>query len=314
MTQPFFSIVIPTYNRASSIAHTLQGCFKQTFDNFEIIVVDDGSTDNTVDVLKEIQDPRLKTVEQKNAGPAAARNTGVDNANGKHIAFLDSDDIWYPDFLLEAHNELKNDSNLFLYGQIIMDRGVGRYWVKPERALESDEALYDFLYREGGFIQTSTMVVPKALTEKVKWDESLMFGDNDQYAIDCWRTGIPFVMMSRPLTLYADVMTSDALSQLPIFNANSEQYTNFFKWMSGQQQHMSEQAWMGFRARFESVGLARRHPLQSISLVFKAYRAKTFGLSGAFRQLLQNFTPRFYRKLTDTYVKYKGKTLQSLDQ
>ncbi|MBX2838877.1 MAG: glycosyltransferase family 2 protein [Gammaproteobacteria bacterium] len=313
MSKPFFSIVIPTYNRASSIAHTLEGCFKQTFEDFEVIVVDDGSSDNTVDVLSEIKDPRLVVIEQQNAGPAAARNSGAKAAQGRYVAYLDSDDVWYPEFLQDAHVELKKTPDVFLYGQIIIDRGVGRYWIKPERALGADESLFDFLYVEGGFIQTSTMIVPKTLCEKVQWNESITFGDNDQYAIDCWRTGIPFRMMPRALTLYADVMTSDALSQLPIFDANSEKYTNFFGWMTQQQPFMSDKAWLGFRARFESVNLARSKPLSSMGLVFKAYRGNTMGLGGAARQLLQNFAPRLYRKLTNTYVKYKGVSLQSID-
>jgi len=92
---PRFSIIIPTYNRADSVTNTLESCFTQTFDDFEIVVVDDGSKDNTVEVLKGVDDARLKIVTQDNAGPAAARNTGMDNASGEYIAFLDSDDVWY---------------------------------------------------------------------------------------------------------------------------------------------------------------------------------------------------------------------------
>ena len=89
---PRFSIVIPTYNRSSSVLDTLRSCLEQTYSDLEIVVVDDGSTDDTRDVLAAIDDPRLVVVHQENAGPAAARNHGMRKATGEYIAFLDSDD------------------------------------------------------------------------------------------------------------------------------------------------------------------------------------------------------------------------------
>jgi len=136
-----FSVVIPTYNRASSVLTTLQSCFAQQFTDFEIIVVDDGSTDNTLEVLKEVADPRLTVVSQTNAGPAAARNHGMRKATGQYIAFLDSDDSWYPGFLEAADQLLVQQGDVVIYGQIVVDRGVGKYWIKPDRALGPEESL-----------------------------------------------------------------------------------------------------------------------------------------------------------------------------
>ena len=310
--KPRFSIVIPTYNRAASVELTLAGCFAQKFVDFEIIVVDDGSTDETTAVLAGIDDPRLRVVRQDNAGPAAARNRGMQSARGAYIAFLDSDDIWYPEFLESASQALAEQQDMLLYGQIIVDRGVGRYWVKPDRPLQATESIYDYLYIHGGFIQTSTMVIPRSLAQKVWWDESVTFGDNDQFAIDCWRTGIRFHMLVKPMTLYADVMSSDALSQLPLFQGTSEKYTNFFAWMSTQRNAMSKQAWAAYRGRFESVALARTAPVESIKLVVQAWRTGAMGFAGMGRQLLQNFTPRLYRRLIDQYVRLRGAPLDQL--
>jgi len=307
--QPRFSVVIPTYNRSTSVLETLQSCFEQTFDNLEIVVVDDGSSDDTREVLSNIDDERLVVVHQENAGPAAARNHGMRIARGEYIAFLDSDDSWYPEFLQAAQHELEKHGEVLLYGQIIVDRGVGKYWVKPDRALGSDESIYDFLYVHGGFIQTSTIIMPATLAETVKWDETVTFGDNDQFAIDCWKTGIPFHMMPKPYTLYADIICADALSQLPIYAGTSEKYTNFFQWMDTQKTAMSPQAWAGFQAGFESVGLARSAPLKSFSLVWKGYRAGASSPIGLVRQTVQNLCPRLYRRLVDQYVRFRGMTL-----
>lgn len=307
-----FSIVIPTYNRSSSVLDTINSCFDQTYDDLEVVVVDDGSTDDTRAVLARIDDPRLVVVHQNNAGPAAARNHGMRVASGENIAFLDSDDRWYPEFLELAAQTLDQHGSVLLYGQIIVDRGVDRYWVKPDRALGPEESIYDFLYVHGGFIQTSTMVIPKSLAEKVSWDESVTFGDNDQFAIDCWHNGISFIMLPKPCTLYADIISDSALSQLPIYAGSSEKYTNFFSWMATQKDAMSPVAWAGYKARFESVGLARRAPLQSISLLWKAYRAGAMSPLGMIRQCVQNLLPRLYRRLVDQYVRLRGLRLEQI--
>jgi len=101
---PSFSIVIPTYNRASLIGKTLQSVFSQTYANYEVIVVDNCSTDNTLDVLRPyIRAGQLRFIKHDcNYGRAQSRNTGLDHAAGDFVTFLDSDDLMYPNNLKEA--------------------------------------------------------------------------------------------------------------------------------------------------------------------------------------------------------------------
>ena len=97
--QPLVSVVIPAYNREGVIAACIKSAIDQGYDNMEIVVVDDKSTDNTVAVIEELaeSEPRIRLVRhKKNKGEAGARNTGVMNAKGKYIAYLDSDDFWLP--------------------------------------------------------------------------------------------------------------------------------------------------------------------------------------------------------------------------
>lgn len=93
------SIVIPLYNKEHSIATTLQTVLAQTWQDFEIVIVDDGSTDGSVDIVKGIKDSRIRIFRQANAGVSAARNLGIEKAQSELIAFLDADDEWKPDYL-----------------------------------------------------------------------------------------------------------------------------------------------------------------------------------------------------------------------
>lgn len=97
------SVIIPLYNKEKQIAHTLQSVFKQTFQDFEVVVVDDGSTDSSVAEVEKFSDSRIRLIHQKNAGVAAARNRGIEEAKGDLIAFLDADDEWKPEYLVTQY-------------------------------------------------------------------------------------------------------------------------------------------------------------------------------------------------------------------
>ncbi|WP_162878654.1 glycosyltransferase family 2 protein [Peribacillus butanolivorans] len=102
-----FTVVIPLYNKEKHIIRAIKSVLQQTHNDFEIIVVNDGSIDSSVEQVKKIGDSKIKLIQQKNAGVSAARNNGINNANFNYIAFLDADDTWEPDFL-ETINKLIN--------------------------------------------------------------------------------------------------------------------------------------------------------------------------------------------------------------
>lgn len=99
------SIIIPTYNRAALLVEAVESALRQTWSSTEIIVVDDGSTDNTAECMAKFSE--VKYLYQKNQGQASARNTGLRHAQGSYICSLDSDDLWEPDFLTECVSAIK---------------------------------------------------------------------------------------------------------------------------------------------------------------------------------------------------------------
>ena len=119
------SVIIPTYNRAHLIKRSVDSVLNQTYKNLELIIVDDGSTDNTKEIIDSINDDRIVYVKQENQGACAARNKGIDLAKGKYIAFQDSDDVWLLDKLEKQINALKKNntdvvcSKMFVYGNLL---------------------------------------------------------------------------------------------------------------------------------------------------------------------------------------------------
>ena len=146
---PKVSVIIPTYNRAHLVGRAIRSVLNQTYQDFEIIVVDDGSTDNTEEVVKSFIDPRIRYIRhEKNKGAAAARNTGIKAAKGKFIAFQDSDDEWLPEKLQKQMKVFENAPPRV--GVVYTDMwrlrgGERRYWhspaIRPEDGIVYKQAL-----------------------------------------------------------------------------------------------------------------------------------------------------------------------------
>ena len=112
-TAPVVSIIIPTYNQAHLLVKCLQSVLSQTLTNWEALVINNFSDDNTIEVVNRFNDPRIQLVNFRNYGIiAASRNQGIDRSNADFIAFLDSDDIWYPSKLKVCIKELTGDRDL----------------------------------------------------------------------------------------------------------------------------------------------------------------------------------------------------------
>jgi len=181
------SVILPTYNRASTIRRAVESVLRQTFEDFELIVVDDGSTDNTAKYLRSIADPRLKVVVlEKNRGLGAARNAGIAEARSPYLAFQDSDDEWLVTFLERQLAVLESASPEFgacYCGKIQYGRddhlnfGKRRAAYMPDLARQVVEGdLYKEVLRHA-IVSTQTLVVRTDLVRQIGgFDESLRIG------------------------------------------------------------------------------------------------------------------------------------------
>lgn len=115
---PLVSIITPTFNSEKFISETIESVQNQTYQNWEMIIVDDGSSDNTIEIVRNAakSDTRIQFYPQKqNGGPAKARNIGIDKAGGKYMTFLDADDIWFPQFIEKSIQTITETSVHFVF-------------------------------------------------------------------------------------------------------------------------------------------------------------------------------------------------------
>jgi glycosyltransferase involved in cell wall biosynthesis len=310
---PSFSIVIPTFNRASVIGTTIESCLEQTYGDFEVLVVDDGSTDTTENVVKSINDSRVVFLKRANGGPAAARNTGIAAARGRYIAFLDSDDVFLPEKLAACHECIeRHDADLY-YGPMLVDRGVGRLWVRPDSGMEADEDVFDYLFLRRGVFLVSTIVVRREIAVKNPFNESLWYGDNDQFAVDIWLGGGKLEFIAAPLSVYADGNDQERLSQSPVFQQDLTIHDRFFEWIESLRPKMSERAYLAFRARFHSRITARSAPFAAMGELLNAYRAEALSGRECLRQSIQTFLPGFYRYSANLVARTRGMRQQGVE-
>lgn len=115
-TIPLFSVAVPLYNKAQYVGRTIESILGQSYQGFEVVVVDDGSVDGSAEIVREFRDSRIRVIQQANQGVAAARNRAIEEAKGEFVAFVDADDEWLPSFLAEIAGLIDQYPDCGMYG------------------------------------------------------------------------------------------------------------------------------------------------------------------------------------------------------
>lgn len=177
---PFFSVIIPCYNRGHLIERPIQSVLQQTERDFELIVIDDGSTDNTKQVIDAIQDRRIRYFFQENAERGAARNHGVRKATGKFVTFLDSDDLLYTNHLEEAKRFLTNNITPFYFQPYHITDESGNEIRKIPR-IENDVNM--MLVKKGNFMSCHGIFIDRQLAVKNPFNEDRILAGSEDYEL-----------------------------------------------------------------------------------------------------------------------------------
>lgn len=183
---PLISVVIPTYNRMNSVCNAIDSVLNQTYSNIEIIVVDDGSTDNTANRLEQYGD-KIKYIKQINGGVSSARNTGIRSSEGEYLAFLDSDDIWYDDKIEKQMKFFQDNEDSILalvYVDVIRTSGDGKT-IESRRPYDRNRILgfIDvFIYPYLG--PSTVLLKTECINKEMAFDESLKTAEDLQFFLE----------------------------------------------------------------------------------------------------------------------------------
>lgn len=211
------SVIIPTYNRANTITETVRSVLNQTYDKFEIIIIDDGSTDNTKDSVLKIDDLRIRYFWHEHTGlPAISRNIGLKMAGGEYIAFLDSDDIWLPQKLEKQVQFLKDYSDIFLVYSKCFIRSNGKI-ISVAPLNPKTGSIFNELYLRCNFVPILTVMMRNAEgRQPYSFDENKVLRaaeDYDLFLEIAYRERIAYI--DEPLAIYSlhsRNISSDALA------------------------------------------------------------------------------------------------------
>ena len=299
---PFFSIVIPAYNRADKIGRTLASCLAQTEADFEIVVVDDGSRDATRAAVEAVGDARIRYIWQENAGASAARNRGAHEARGGYLAFLDSDDEFLIGKLAAFRAAIEaasgQDGPIVWYSPLYFHRSDDNRMVKPDRAIAPDQPVGDYLFVEDGLMQTSTLVVPRALFAEVGFDESLRCLEDLDLCLRLEEAGARFKMLPEPLVVWYDDQSEGRLS----YTTRPAEVTD---WAARQSTRLTPRAEAGFLARFLAPEIARAQPMRALGILRTAVQQGGLSSKRAAAIMLRGVAPGTYRRLRDAVVKVR---------
>lgn len=298
MAAPFFSVIIPVYNRARALQAAIESVRAQSFQDFEIIVVDDGSRDDPRAVVEAFCDARIRFIRQDNAGGGASRNTGIDQACGAFVAFLDSDDVFLPHHLESMHALLRDTTGQAGYARVRVDRGEGRIFLKPPRAISPGENMANYLLCDRGFTPTSTMVVPRAAAAQVRFDEHLRVAEDTDFAIRLSLAGYRFRMLETPGAVWKDHFDPGRLSS----STGGEQLV---AWLIKLRPQLPARAWHGARGWAYAKLIATKHPLTALGLYLNAMLRGCYRPVLAATIFLQIFLGRAgYRSLADHAISW----------
>jgi glycosyltransferase involved in cell wall biosynthesis len=298
---PFFSVVVPVYNRAHILKRSLDSVLAQGEQDFEIVVVDDGSKDDPKTVVDALGDARVRYVRRPNGGGGAARNTGIDAARGAFIAFLDSDDVFLPHHLGAMRKLLEGTATTAGYARIVVDRGGGRTLIKPPRAIAPGEDMGEYLLCDRGFVPTITAVVPRAMAQAVRYDADLREAEDTDFAIRLALAGCTFRMAEEPGAVWADHYDPNRQSA-------GRSTAKLAAWLERMKPQLSRKAYLGCRGWAVAKGAALESPMRALRFYFAALFAGCYRPRLAAIVFLQIFLPDgAYRRIADGAIGMMGK-------
>lgn len=292
--EPKVSVVIPTYNRAHSISMAIRSVLDQTYQDFEVIIVDDGSIDNTEEIVKSFEDERIEYIRHtKNRGASAARNTGIKVAKGEYIAFQDSDDEWVPDKLelqVKAFDNASSEVGIVYSGfyRIEADKKI---YIPGNHVVQKDGNIHSELLK-GNFVGTPAVLIKKECFKNNRYfNEALP-------ALEDWELWIElskyfeFKYIDKPLLYSYSMPNSVNLNQKNLLKAREIILANHLNDFNKNKELLSDHYFS------IAIELISNYDFRTgRDYLIKAARANYFNTNAILRLLILLFGQRTYLRL-----------------
>ncbi|MCX7550555.1 glycosyltransferase family 2 protein [Xanthomarina sp. F2636L] len=228
--KPFFSIIIPLYNKEKHIKNSLDSVLDQSCSNFEVIVINDGSTDNSLDIVDTIIDERIKVYSIKNSGVSTARNYGIKKAQADYVAFLDADDFWEHNFLEHINRLIRNYPKEHIFATALKIKTNKNSYFASYKNLDLSpnqvQILNYFKFSiDHSILHCSSSVLSKKAIEKVgEFNENLNTGEDTEYWI---RVGLKYQVVFLNTPLATHLVVDDGLTKSNRKKFTSINFSNY---------------------------------------------------------------------------------------
>lgn len=253
------SIIVPVYNTEKYLDACINSILNQTYTNLEIILVDDGSTDNSGKLLDEFagKDKRIKVIHQKNAGQSAARNVGIRYANGDFVSFIDGDDEISPDFikeLLAVYNSRTILSVCGMHYKRVVQQSANDVYINPLRNKKPRESFKAYILHllaiDGRMYSSVNKLYRTKFVKSLKFDETLNFAEDTKFVLDYLALAeeevpggaIKFVL--EPLYIYNSGTETSTMKKVATTWANWQNSYEDLKMWLGSKPEIEESFWL----------------------------------------------------------------------
>ena len=309
---PEFSVVIPVFNKAKHVAVMLRSVLAQDFMNFEIIVVNDGSTDKSMEIIHDFSDARIKILDQENHGLSHARNTGIAAAEGRIIALLDADDRWKPEHLKNLHFLVNNFPQADLFGAAYEEFFANGNVIIPQinhlEPIDKPHIITDFFKAnmQQPLVAPSSFAFRRSIIEEIGgFDTAITYSEDVDFYI---RANLKYRFAYHPQVTCSYTMQAE--NQITRSKKSERIIPDFQKYLDENPKNISLRNYINLKRYF----LAIFYKVESRPDLFRAMRKKIDAqlLTSRQRQLLSApkhlvLTLRFIKD----YILKKGKRLTS---
>lgn len=281
-SHPTISVVMTTYNHEKFISEAVESILNQTYEDFEFIIINDGSTDSTMDIIAQYDDPRIIVLTQENSGPSIAFNNGLDKSRGDYIALMSGDDVSFPNRLESQYHQIAaQDLDIIFSLPVIIGpnsnvlNSIVCHWFFGSQFKSNEELIREFFYR-GNFFCASSAFIRRPVIEEVGYFERglIQLQDFDYWLRAC-KLEKRFKIFTNPLIKYRHLFGNN-LSDTNRNSARSSYetlaiYKNFFNGMPGAmfEKAFGDEVFGGINYEslpidFKKAALLIHHPLKTI--------------------------------------------------